>query len=71
MVEKYPFPMLLHTQKKHNDKKKPNRALYPAAWATVASFSDFWPVFPEFFKTQKIVIFCFEKIGPLKKSRFP
>jgi hypothetical protein len=39
------LPLLLHTQKKMNDQKKQNRALYPVAWATLAIFGVFYPIF--------------------------
>jgi hypothetical protein len=46
------LPLLLHTPKKQNDQKKWNRALYPAAWAKVALFPDFFRFLPHFLKSK-------------------
>jgi hypothetical protein len=40
-----PLPLLLHTQKKRMTKKNLNRVLYPVAWATLAIFGVFYPIF--------------------------
>jgi hypothetical protein len=47
------LPLLLHTKKKHNDKKKTNWAFYPEAWATLASFSPEFLKKSRFFQTPK------------------
>jgi hypothetical protein len=39
------LPLLLHTKKNQMTKKKPNRALYPAARASQAFFGVFFPIF--------------------------
>jgi hypothetical protein len=72
------LPLLLHTQKKHNDKKKTESGSLSRGLGDCGEFYRFFPIFSEFFKktrdffkTQKLAIFCFEKIGPLKNSRFP
>jgi hypothetical protein len=70
------LPLLLHTKRKPNDQKKPNRALYPVARASQAIFAGFWHFFAEFFKKTRFFdclkncAFFKVKIAGPKKVRF-